>query len=135
VVALLLAGGGALAQQGFIVEPWRKAAAVVAAPALPTPKIAFPASGLPPEHSGPASVAAPAPAAVVAAAPRAKWTPPVVPLLVDPWAKRPAVASSPHPRWVPQSTELIIDPWAAEAPRPASAEPSRRAGTPHSPIF
>jgi len=40
----------------------------------------------------------------------AKWSPPVVELLVDPWVKPVAVAAPP-PSWVPQTVE-IVDPWA-----------------------
>jgi hypothetical protein len=44
----------------------------------------------------------------------AKWSPPVIALLVDPWAKAQVAAPLARPRWIPQTSE-IIDPWA-EAP-------------------
>jgi hypothetical protein len=97
----------ALAEPRLIADPWSldvpppQAAAV---PIATTP--ALPASGL---DQAPA---VPAPASVEAAAqPRPKWSPPVVELLVDPWAQ----ARPTRPRWVPADVE-IINPWAEPAP-------------------
>ncbi|HYJ07618.1 MAG TPA: hypothetical protein VEX18_01380, partial [Polyangiaceae bacterium] len=62
-----------------------------------------------------------------------KWSPPVIELLVDPWAKkRLAAPASPSP-WEPQVIE-IIDPWAAKRPvrLPAASSP---VGTAAAPIF
>jgi hypothetical protein len=114
LVASLLAGSGALAQQGLIVEPWRRAPVPVAVPVEPAR--VMPASGLGKDRSAP-------PLAIArvrnepAALPLVKWSPPVVELLVDPWAKARTVARAPRLRWVPQSVE-IVDPWADEVPRP-----------------
>jgi hypothetical protein len=67
--------------------------------------------------------------------PTVHWMPPVVTLLVDPWAKNDPSAAASHRRWVPQNTE-IIDPWAnqrpPEAPRVAESRPSE---LPRSTIF
>jgi hypothetical protein len=129
---VLLVGGGALAQQGLIVEPWRKSStAVVRPPPVPS-KSAMPASGLPSERRSPAPVAGPTPSPVIDAAPVTKWTPPVVALLVDPWAKPAVVAAAPRRSWMPRTTD-IVDPWAALTTRVPAA--SHRAGAAHSPIF
>jgi hypothetical protein len=137
LVGVLLVGSGALAQQGLVVDPWHKAAKPVAVP-LP-PLRALPASGLPPPSAAlPALPALPAPRqaeAPPAAAPAAvaKWSPPVVELLVDPWAKSEA-AAAPKPRWSPKTLE-IIDPWAdAAAPSPPRIA-SRPAESGRSTIF
>jgi hypothetical protein len=131
----LFLGGVAFAQQGLVVEPWRKAAAPVATPATPR---ASPASGLPP-----ASAALPQPRKLEATpsvappveASETKWSPPVVELLVDPWSKPEAVANPPRPRWVPQPSE-IVDPWADAAPEPPRvASRPVDLDMPHSPIF
>jgi hypothetical protein len=140
----MLVGGVALAQQGLIVEPWRKAPAPVATP-IP-PLRAMPASGL----GGPASVppvrsieAVRPSAAAFPAVESPKWSPPVVELLVDPWAKAHVGAPAQKPRWVPSTIE-IVDPWADERrqpePRVAShraerAERGSRVESTHSPIF
>jgi hypothetical protein len=128
----LFLGGIAFAQQGLVVEPWRKATAPVAPPAPPR---ASPASGLPP-----ASAALPQPRKLEAApAPlpveKTRWSPPVVELLVDPWAKADAMPTPPRPRWVPEHSE-IVDPWADAAPEPPRVA-SRPVETemPRSPIF
>jgi hypothetical protein len=64
-----------------------------------------------------------------------KWSPPVVALLVDPWAKVDTSASPPRPRWVPERTE-IIDPWANAAPEPPRVASHRaEAERPRTPIF
>lgn len=137
LVAATLVGGVALAQQGLIVEPWRKASAPAAAPVPPLR--AMPGSGLGPAGAVlPRPVEAPRPSAAVfpSVEPR-RWSPPVVELLVDPWAKAQVAAPARSPRWVPSASE-IVDPWADKA---APAEPrvaSRRAeGTKSgpSPIF
>jgi hypothetical protein len=130
-VGVFFLGGIASAQQGLVVEPWRQATApqakALAARALP-------ASGLPP-----ASAALPQPRKLETAAPAPveakKWSPPVVELLVNPWAKSDALASPSPPRWVPETHE-IIDPWADAAPEPPRVA-RRPTGTerPHLPIF
>jgi hypothetical protein len=131
---VLLVGGGALAQQGLIVQPWRKSADPVV-PVAPVPlKSAMPASGLPSERQVPTPLAAAAPSPVVDAAPVTKWTPPVVALLVDPWAKPAVVAAAPRRRWMPRTTDIIVDPWATETRLPRR-ESSHRAGAARSPIF
>jgi hypothetical protein len=135
IAALLLVGGGAVAQQGLIVEPWRKPLAPTAAPlTASSAHITLPASGLPPDRVPPAPAKLRPPALEVAHT-ETKWTPPVVPLLVDPWAKTSVVAVTPRRRWLPQTTEMIIDPWAAAARPRAAAERSRGAGASHSTIF
>jgi hypothetical protein len=127
----MLVGSVALAQQGLITEPWRKAAQPAAAPVPPLR--AMPASGL-----GPAPKPLALPERKVEGAPSVpppavrRWSPPVIELLVDPWAKR-QVAVSPGPRWVPSSVD-IVDPWAdapAVEPRVAGRQPSPQ----HSTIF
>jgi hypothetical protein len=128
LLGTLLIGGGALAQQGLIVEPWR-----VTSPPPPAAHVprALPASGLP----GPAAVAAAAPASPppqVEPPTPIKWSPPVVELLVDPWAKD-RLAAPPAPRWSPQLND-IVDPWAdqpSEPPRVAR----RPIGPGSAPIF
>jgi hypothetical protein len=127
----MLVGSVALAQQGLIVEPWRQAAVPAAArvPRLP----AMPASGLGPSPAKIPERKVVAPPSVAPRASSLRWSPPVVELLVDPWAKGhvPAPAGS---RWVPSSVE-IVDPWADEAakakPRVASHQPVPQ----HSTIF
>jgi hypothetical protein len=127
----MLVGGVALAQQGLIAEPWRKAPAPAAAP-VPALR-AMPASGLGPVKAPPSlrrkAEAAPASSPAESAS---KWSPPVVELLVDPWAKGQAAAPA-RSRWVPSNVE-IVDPWADEAP----SEPrvaSHQSGPPRSTIF
>jgi hypothetical protein len=119
--SLTCAGSVALAQQGLIVEPWRQAPAPLASQGAATSR-PMPASGLP-------ANAAPAPrkpAPPLAALPGGhKWSPPVVELLVDPWAKVQIATPAMKLRWEPRSTE-IVDPWAdsrTEPPRIA-ARPS-----------
>ena len=119
---VLFAGSAALAQQGLIVEPWRKPPAPVAAPVRPA-RI-MPASGLPRVAVKPASRSGSAIAAATAEAigpSETKWSPPVVELLGDPWAKLGAVAAPARASWVPQSSQ-IIDPWAGEAEPQAPAQ-------------
>jgi hypothetical protein len=58
----------------------------------------------------------PATTPAVSAAPL-KWSPPVIEMLVDPWAKGAAPVHTPRPRWVPRAIE-IVDPWADETPAP-----------------
>jgi hypothetical protein len=136
----MLVAGAALAQQGLIVEPWRRAVAVApaAAPAPATLTRALPSSGLPP-----ASVALVAPRQGPATpgpiAKPLKWSPPVVELLVDPWARGPAAAPVARParNWVPTSVDRaeIVDPWASATPRSAPLVARHPAGAPRSPIF
>lgn len=114
LLGTLLVGSAALAQQGLIIEPWRRAPVPVAVPVQPARPM--PASGLGSGRLAPPA-AAPRVEVAVAPAPPVKWSPPVVELLVDPWAKAQAAIQSPRPRWVPQTTE-IIDPWADETPLP-----------------
>jgi hypothetical protein len=116
LVASLLVGSAALAQQGLIIEPWRRVAVPAAAPVEPARVL--PASGLDKDRSALPPVVAHARIEPTVAPPRlVKWSPPVVELLVDPWATARAVAQAPRPRWVPRTVE-IIDPWADEKPRP-----------------
>ena len=136
LLASLLAGGVAAAQQGLIVQPWRKPTAVPSA-VVPTSHT-LPASGLP-------QVNAPSPrprqlepvASAVPPAPPVdgSWTPPVVTLLVDPWAKPGQLAPAARRHWVPTDTE-IIDPWATDNPaEPPRVAASRRADVPRDTIF
>lgn len=133
LVGAMLVGSAALAQQGLIAEPWHKAPAPASAPVPPLR--AMPASGLgsvtatPPAPRKPEP--APAPAAVSSAS---KWLPPVVELLVDPWAKGQAAASAERRRWVPSHVE-IVDPWAERAPSNEPRVASPQAGVPRSTIF
>jgi hypothetical protein len=139
LIAVMLVGGVALAQQGLIVEPWRKPAAPLAARVPPVR--AMPSSGL-----ARASVA-PEPRrkgdlAPGAAAAPLKWSPPVVELLVDPWARGPVAAPRAQPAqppsdWVPTRVDSIdiVDPWADDAPKAAPRVASHRAGPPRSTIF
>jgi hypothetical protein len=125
LVASLLVGSVALAQQGLITEPWSNLPPTAVAPVVnPHP---MPASGLPPlSAAAPVTPPAPAPAPEVAAGdgpPAAKWSPPVVTLLVDPWQRTVSAPPTQRSRWLPKTQE-IIDPWAkirpAEPPRVAS---------------
>lgn len=132
LVASLLLGSAALAQQGLVVEPWRRAPVPAALPVEPAR--VMPGSALAKERPAPQPAAARArtePAAPPL--PLVKWSPPVVELLVDPWAEARAVARAPRLRWVPQTAE-IIDPWAGDAPRP-SREATGPVGTERSTIF
>jgi hypothetical protein len=144
LVGVLLVGSVALAQQGLIVEPWRKAPTPANAPVPPLR--AMPASGLVP-FRGATVVAMPAaqpqPATVPGVPALSRWSPPVVELLVDPWARGQVAAPVVRPRWVPSNVD-IVDPWARSAQastepprvaRAATAGPSRPAGAPHSTIF
>ena len=115
LVGSLLMGSVALAQQGLIIEPWRRVPAPVAVAVEPAR--VMPASGLGKERPAPARAVARARAEQAAAPPLGKWSPPVIELLVDPWAKARAAAQAPRPRWVPQTVE-IVDPWADEKPLP-----------------
>ena len=132
LVGVFFLGGVAFAQQGLVIEPWRTA---TKPQVVPTPPRALPASGLPP-----ASAALPQPrklesAPAPAPAGETKWSPPVVELLVDPWAKVDASASPPRPRWVPERTE-IVDPWADAVPEPPRVASQRaEAELPRTPIF
>ena len=126
----MLVGSAALAQQGLVAEPWHKAPMPAAAL---VPPARLPASGLPPVAAvAPAPARQPEAAAPVGSA--HKWSPPVVELLVDPWAKAQASAPARRLRWLPSDSE-IVDPWADKA---APAEPrmaSQQAGLPRSTIF
>jgi hypothetical protein len=119
-------GSVAVAQQGLIVEPWKQAAAAqkAVAPSRPVPEPTLAAARL--------AAPTPLPRVEVAAsvAPPLRWTPPVVELLVDPWAKQQQAERQARPRWVPQTRE-IIDPWADEIPVP----PRVAAAGEHSTIF
>lgn len=138
-MAVMLVGGVALAQQGLIVEPWRKSAAPVAAPVPPVR--AMPSSG-----TARVSVAPEARRKVdLTPAPIAeplKWSPPVVELLVDPWARGPVAAPRAQPArpaldWVPTRVDSIdiVDPWADDGAKAAPRVASHRAGPPRSTIF
>lgn len=132
LLAVLLGGGVAAAQQGLIVEPWHKALAPVVGP-VPASR-PMPESGLPPISAAAPMPKRQEPAPPAVAAEPVKWTPPVVTLLVDPWSRTPVAAPVPRPRWVPSSQE-IIDPWANEAaPLPRVASRPAETGT-HSTIF
>ena len=125
--ATILVGGAALAQQGLIIEPWRRSNA---APDLPRPVTTAKAGPL----AAPPPLVAPAAKIEKLIEPSAptKWSPPVVELLVDPWAKQ-RLARPPRSRWVPENIE-IIDPW----PEPEPATPrvaSLRAVGPRAAIF
>jgi hypothetical protein len=123
----MLVGGVALAQQGLIVEPWRKAPAPAAAPVPPLR--AMPDSGLGGAVGAPPPRAVEAPRSSAVAFPNVegpKWSPPVVQLLVDPWAKARLAAPTQKRRWVPSTSE-IVDPWADERPRPEPRVASHRA--------
>jgi len=56
-----------------------------------------------------------------------KWSPPVLELLVDPWARAKGGAAGRELRWLPPRAE-IVDPWGedarAEVPRVASEQAS-----------
>jgi hypothetical protein len=127
----MLVGSVAWAQQGLILEPWRTAPQPAAAP-IPQLR-AMPASGL-----GEVSSASSRTRKVVvqpsapAAASSLRWSPPVVELLVDPWAKRHVAAPS-GSRWVVPHSIEIVDPWA-EAPAAKPRVASQRT-PPHSTIF
>ncbi len=124
-------GSAALAQQGLIIEPWRRAPVPVAVPVEPAQ--AMPASQLGKERPAPPLAVARARVELAAAPPPlVKWSPPVVELLVDPWAKARAAAPGPRPRWVPQTVE-IVDPWPDEKPPPRVA--TGPVGTERSTIF
>jgi len=86
----------------------------------------MPSSGLPPAAD---RVAIPAPARSKGPASNAeKWSPPVVPLLVDPWASAPEAPAVGGARWLAAPPE-IVDPWAKKArgelPRVASSRSPR----------
>ena len=128
--------GVAAAQQGFVVQPWSKSAP--ARPSAVEPRRAMPASGLPPARAAlplPRAAEA-APPAPVSAEPaeKVKWTPPVVTMLVDPWAKPSQLATPPRPQWVPEDSE-IIDPWANEPAAEPRVATSRPADAPRDTIF
>lgn len=134
IVALLLVGSAAAAQQGLITEPWSRSVTPpqTSAPA-PRP---MPESGLAPVAAkAVVGTAAPVAAAVLTEE-KARWSPPVVPLLVDPWARTAVLPPPPRPRWLSRSAE-IVDPWAkepvAETPRVAAARAPSTA--PRSTIF
>ncbi len=128
LVGVMLVGSVALAQQGLIVEPWRKAPTPAAAPVPPLRAMPGPVSPAAPLVRPPSAAALPAPAQAQ------NWSPPVVELLVDPWSRGQVAAPAARPRWVPSSVE-IVDPWpdhvASEPPRAAN----RPAGAQHSTIF
>jgi hypothetical protein len=131
LVGAMLVGSVALAQQGLVVEPWRKTP-TPAAVAAPAPR-AMPGSGLGPVSAAPRKLeAAPQPASSSASESK-KWSPPVVELLVDPWAKK---LATPVPRsgWGPHQPE-IVDPWADEAMSEPPRVASRPIETEHSTIF
>jgi hypothetical protein len=87
----------------------------------------MPESGLGPIVAKASIVVAPPPV-VTSVGPEEskKWSPPVVPLLVDPWKRTAVLPSPPRPRWLPSYPE-IVDPWAkpaAESPRVAVTQPA-----------
>ncbi len=127
----MLVGSVALAQQGLIIEPWRKVSAPAAAPVPPLR--AMPRSGLDPVRDA-ASASRPQPVSVLPAPAEAKWSAPVVELLVDPWASHQVSAPAARRRWLPQTVE-IIDPWANDATPEPPRVASRPAGAQHSTIF
>ena len=133
LVGSLLVGSAALAQQGLIIEPWRRAPVAVAVPVEAA--WVMPASGLGKERPAPPppAVARTRTDPAAAPAPLVKWSPPVVELLVDPWAKARAATRAPRLRWVPQTIE-IVDPWADEKPLPPRVA-SGPVGTERSTIF
>jgi hypothetical protein len=130
LVTVTLLGGGALAQPRLVVDPWR-------APSAPGSAILplgdLPASGLPEVGQG-----LPAPhqleLAVQPPPKRTKWLPPLVALLVDPWAELGTVAPQPKPRWARRVSE-IIDPWADQATADPPPVAPGSAKTPRSTIF
>jgi hypothetical protein len=139
LIAVTLVAGVALAQQGLIVEPWRKAATPVAATVPPLG--GMPSSGLARASMAPEVRRRVDPKPVPMAEPP-KWSPPVVELLVDPWARGPAATpmaqpARPRSSWVPTRVDSIdiVDPWADDAPKAAPRVASHRAGPPHSTIF
>jgi hypothetical protein len=142
LIGVMLVTGVALAQQGLIVEPWRRVAVPAVTPLRPTPLRSMPSSGL-----APASVASAAPRNTnpkpAPLAPSLKWSPPVVALLVDPWVQGAAAAPVARPArparpgWVPTSAHGldIVDPWADAAPKVAPLVASRPVDAPRSTIF
>jgi|GEM_PF-5089697 len=138
----MLVGSVAVAQQGLIVQPWRTSAAPVAAPVRATPWRAMPGSGLPPVSVAAVGPRKVEPTAAHLAEPR-KWSPPVVELLVDPWARRGAAAAPtarparPRSDWVPTSVDRmdIVDPWADNAATGAPQVANHPAGARQSTIF
>jgi len=134
LLASSLVVGVATAQQGLVVQPWAKPPA--AKPLLPEPNRRAPASSLPPARAAlPAPRAAePAPTPPPASPAQVEWTPPVVALLVDPWAKPSQLATPPRPRWVPEGSD-IIDPWAGEVAAEPKVATSRPADAPRDTIF
>ncbi len=130
---MLLAGSAALAQQGFIVEPWRPAEpraaenTVAVAPVAPVSRRVMPSSGLPP-----VAVTRVAKVREAVPPPPTPWKPPIVALLVDPWAE---------PRRATRPVELspgplaadIVDPWAMKSR--SVPPPRRQLVAPHSTIF
>lgn len=142
ILAVALAAGAALAQQGLIVEPWRTSppSRRLAAPA---PAV-MPASGLAPlalptAESRRDATGAALPSSGLLRAPLEpsgkRWTAPLVQLLVDPWAKQAAAKPRPE-RWVPQRNLEIVDPWArAAVPPHVASRPSRATFAPPTAIF
>ncbi|HVY31602.1 MAG TPA: hypothetical protein VHB79_33935 [Polyangiaceae bacterium] len=126
--------GAATAQQGLVVQPWSKP--VVAKPVLPETSHRAQAPTLPPARAAlpaPRTVD-PAPTSPPTSPAEGEWTPPVVALLVDPWAKPSQLATAPRPRWVPESSD-IIDPWANEPVAEPRVAASRPADAPRDTIF
>jgi hypothetical protein len=126
--------GVATAQQGLVVQPWSKPPA--AKPPLVETNRSLPASGLPPARAAlPAPrPAEPAPPAAPAPTTEGRWTPPVVTMLVDPWARPSQLATAPRPRWVPDTSD-IIDPWANEPQPEPKVATSRPPDAPRETIF
>jgi hypothetical protein len=133
---VLFVGSAALAQQGFIVEPWRSASpraaasAALVAPAAPAVRRPMPGSGLPPVEVAALRTTRQGPKATVAA----PWKPPVVALLVDPWAKSRQVTPAIELTVGPLAAD-IVDPWAVKARSAEPPAPRRRTMAPHSTIF
>jgi hypothetical protein len=142
LVGVMLVTGVALAQQGLIVEPWRKGAVPAVAPLRPTLMRSMPSSGLVPAGVAPEGPRKTNPKPVPVG-PSLKWSPPVVALLVDPWVQGAAAAPvarparQARPRWVPTSAHGldIVDPWADVAPKVAPLVASRPVDPPRSTIF
>ncbi len=129
VAAAMLVGGAAWAQQGLIVEPWKKP--VPSSQPSAVQLRVMPGSGLP--APGPLTTPSlpPPRASRPSPSPPTKWSPPVVALLVDPWDRSANAAPAARPRWLPLPAE-IVDPWpkatVAQAPqgaRPPAEAPAR----------
>ncbi len=127
----LLLGGVAFAQQGLIADPWAPragSALVLVPPALTEAAVEVPTTALV-RATHEASTLQPA---VVPP----KWSPPVVELLVDPWASTQGKGAlvPPRPSWAPKVAD-VVDPWALAAPAEAPRVASRSTGPRYTTIF